>query len=103
MTDDEKRRAIGSLLRALPDALTTMQIARTLHQSKNRIYEKMRGGELPGEGVSLRHTIRKELPRFQSGAVVSIRGRETLPLEAVFYPFLKYTLFINTVSSDVIS
>ncbi len=48
MTDEErKRRAIGSLLRALPDALTAMQIARTLHQSKNRIYEKMKNGELP--------------------------------------------------------
>lgn len=47
MTDEEKRKALASLLRELPDVLVPMQIARTLHQSKNLIYEKLKKGEIP--------------------------------------------------------
>ena len=42
MTDEEKRKALTSLLRELPDVLVPMQIARILHQSKNLIYEKLK-------------------------------------------------------------
>lgn len=39
MTTEEKYEALTALLRALPDVLSPMQIARTLHQSKNLIYD----------------------------------------------------------------
>ena len=42
MTNEEKRKALTSLLRQLPDVLVPMQIARALHQSKNLIYEKLK-------------------------------------------------------------
>ena len=42
MSTEEKRAAIENLLQALPDVVSPMQIARTLHQSKNLIYTKSR-------------------------------------------------------------
>ena len=59
MTNEEKRKALTSLLRQLPDVLVPMQIARTLHQSKNLIYEKLKKGELPYYPVNGEYLIAK--------------------------------------------
>ena len=48
MTTEEKRRALTSLFRELPEIMTPIQIAIALHQSKNLIYEKLKKKELPG-------------------------------------------------------
>ncbi len=48
-----------SLLRELLDVLVPMQIARTLHQSKNLIYEKLKNGELPYYPVNGKYLIAK--------------------------------------------
>ncbi len=59
MTTEEKRRALASLFRELPEILTPIQIARALHQSKNLIYEKLKEKELPGYVVHGRYLIAK--------------------------------------------
>lgn len=48
MTTEEKRMALASLFRELPEILTPIQIARAIHQSKNLVYEKLKEKELPG-------------------------------------------------------
>ena len=48
MTTEEKRIALESLFRKLPEIMTPIQIARALHQSKNLVYEKLKEKELPG-------------------------------------------------------
>ena len=59
MTNEEKRKASTSLLRELPDVLVPMQIARTLHQSKNLIYEKLKIGDLTYYPVNGKYLIAK--------------------------------------------
>ena len=48
MTTEEKRRALASLFREMPEILTPIHTARALHQSKNLVYEKLKEKELPG-------------------------------------------------------
>ena len=59
MTNEEKRKALTSLLRQLPDVLVPMQIARALHQSKNLIYKKLKCGELPYYPVNGKYLVAK--------------------------------------------
>lgn len=59
MTTEEKRIALESLFRKLPEIMTPIQIARALHQSKNLIYEKLKEKELPGHIVHGRYLIAK--------------------------------------------
>lgn len=59
MNIDEKRKALENLLRALPDVVSPIQVARTLHQSKNLIYELLKTGELQSYTYSGRYLIAK--------------------------------------------
>ena len=59
MTNEEKRAAIENLLRALPDVVSPMQIARTLHQSKNFIYELLKKGKIKSYIYSGKYLIAK--------------------------------------------
>ena len=59
MTRDEKKAALRSLFRELPEIMTPIQIARALHQSKNLIYEKLKEKDLPGYIVRGRYLIAK--------------------------------------------
>lgn len=59
MTTEEKYEALTALLRALPDVLSPMQIARTLHQSKNLIYDLLKKGELKSYQYSGKYLIAK--------------------------------------------
>ena len=59
MTTEEKRMALASLFRELPEIMTPMQIARALHQSKNLVYDKLKEKELPGYIVHGRYLIAK--------------------------------------------
>ena len=59
MTRDEKKAALRSLFRELPEIMTPIQISRALHQSKNLVYEKLKEKELPGYIVRGRYLIAK--------------------------------------------
>ena len=59
MTRDEKKAALRSLFRELPEIMTPIQISRALHQSKNLVYEKLKEKELTGYIVGGRYLIAK--------------------------------------------
>ena len=60
MTTEEKRKALESLFRTLPEILCPKQIAGALHQSKNLIYELLKNKELPGYIVHGKYLVAKE-------------------------------------------